>query len=505
MNQTGGPGLPQNRHHAHATQSTPSTATMKNSALPFLLAGSIACVPNAHSGEPAPRPGPDTVLEKKSENPLSFLDGKVVFDLHEKLRFEARHNNFDFNDSVNAFTDDAWLLQKFRLGLTLQPTPWFKAYVQAQDAREIDSDRPNIPGALAAEGDDNFDLYQGYLEFSNYKVFPLGLKVGRQILTYGDERLVGPLDWNNFSRTFDAVKLRLEQPGWSVDLFTSTPAVVSRDSFNTSDLFNGTETGRNLVFSGIHFHTDAVPWGSYEAYSYVVDQALGNTSNLSGQLAARVFTGNPAERSDFVTLGMRAKGDPKKLHGFEFDVEANYQTGTVRDLDLQAFAAHAGAGYNFEASWKPRLWLDYTYGSGDRNPADGKIETFQNLFPTNHKFYGIMDLTAMQNMHHGIGGLRVNPSKSVTINLDYHAFFAASTDDVWYRANGLTAVRPLNAAARNADPYRGSEIDLVATWKVSKNLQLQSGYAHFFAGNYLADTGASDDADFGYLQATFNF
>ena len=53
--------------------------------------------------------------------------------------------------------------------------------------------------------------------------------------------------------------------------------------------------------------------------------------------------------------------------------------------------------------------------------------------------------------------------------------------------------------------YRGSEVDLVATWTVSKNVQIQGGYAHFFAGQYLADTGASDDADFGYFQATFNF
>jgi hypothetical protein len=116
-----------------------------------------------------------------------------------------------------------------------------------------------------------------------------------------------------------------------------------------------------------------------------------------------------------------------------------------------------------------------------------------------------MDLTAMQNMHHAIGGLRVQPTAALTFNLDYHAFFAASTDDVWYRANGLTAVRPLTPASRSADPYKGSEVDLVGTWKVSKNLQFQAGYAHFFAGNYLADTGASDDADFGYLQATINF
>ena len=30
-------------------------------------------------------------------------------------------------------------------------------------------------------------------------------------------------------------------------------------------------------------------------------------------------------------------------------------------------------------------------------------------------------------------------------------------------------------------------------------------YAHFFAGDYLKDTGAHDDADFGYIMATVNF
>ena len=480
----------------------PSKNAVNLSAMSLLLGATTLLHAGETVGGSQPATPPAVV---QPANPLSLLGGAVRFDVQERLRFEARNNNFDFNDSVNALTDDSWLLQRFRLGLLIKPTPWFKLYAQAQDSREFDSDRPNIPGALGAEGDDNFDLHQGFIELSNYDAFPLGLKIGRQTLSYGDERLIGALEWGNFSRSFDAVKIRFQQPLWSVELFAGTPAVVSRDLFNTSDLFNGDELGRELVFSGVHLTTEALPWGTYEAYAYLLDQARGNATSLSGQLRAPVTSGNPAERSDFTTLGMRTKGDPKKLDGFEFDVEANYQTGSVRGLDLQAFAAHGGAGYNFQSPWKPRLWLDYTYASGDHNPGDGKIGTFQNLFPTNHKFYGIMDLTAMQNMHHVFGSLRVNPAKALTLQADYHALFAASTDDVWYRANGLTAVRPLNAAARSASAYEGSEIDLVATWTVNKNLQLQGGYAHFIAGSYLGDTGASDGADFVYLQATLNF
>ena len=93
----------------------------------------------------------------------------------------------------------------------------------------------------------------------------------------------------------------------------------------------------------------------------------------------------------------------------------------------------------------------------------------------------------------------------MTLRADYHAFFLANTDDAWYRANGIATVRPLTPAARNADNYAGSEIDVLATWSVNKYLTVDAGYSHFFAGGYLGDTGAQDDADFAYVQATIAF
>jgi hypothetical protein len=32
------------------------------------------------------------------------------------FRWEIRDNNFDFDDSINALTDDNWFLQRFRIG-----------------------------------------------------------------------------------------------------------------------------------------------------------------------------------------------------------------------------------------------------------------------------------------------------------------------------------------------------------------------------------------------------
>ena len=444
---------------------------------------------------------------KKSEPPplLSLAGGMVVFDVQERLRAEIRDNNFDFNGGVNAITDDAWLLQRFRIGMMLKPAPWLKIYVQGQDSREFFSERVLVPGTGGAEGDDSFDLRQAYIEISDYSKCPWGLKVGRQILSYGDERLIGAFDWNNFGRTFDAAKLTYKGKGFSIDAFTSTPVVITRNNFNQSDLFNGTEKGRGLVFSGFYATIDPLPFGTLDLYTLVLNEANGNTSNNQGTLAAPVTSSSLTKGSDFVTLGTRIKGDPKKLLGWEFQGEFAYQTGDVRGLNLSAFAANAGVGYNFDAPWKPRVYAEYNYASGDSNSADDDIGTFQNLFPTNHKFYGIMDVFAWQNLHNAMASVRVAPCKNVTAQVDFNAFWLADTNDAWYRANGLTTVRPLNAAAKSASNYAGSEIDLIVTWNAHKNLQVQAGYSHFFAGDYLKNTGASSDANFGYLQATITF
>ncbi len=450
--------------------------------------------------------GKASVIQAPESNPLSFADDRIVFDVQERLRWENRSNNYDFNSDARALTDGNWLEQRFRIGVALKPFSWLKIYAQGQDVRELNSRRPNIPGNSGAEGDDAFDLRQGYVEIGDYDRCPFSMKIGRQELAYGDERLVGVSDWTNYARTFDAAKLKYKGQGFSVEAFTSTPAVITRSKYDQSDLFNGNELGRELVFSGLYLTLDALPFGTWDFYSFVLDEANGTAAYTQGTLAAPVAQGSLLERSDFVTLGTRIKGDPKKLHGWEFSGEFAYQVGTVRDLDLNAFAVNAGVGYNFlDTAWRPRVFLEYNYASGDDNPADGKIGTFQNLFPTNHKFYGIMDMFSWQNMQDAHLSVSVKPCKDVTAQVDYYAHWLANNNDAWYRSNGLSTVRPLNAAAQDAGSYQGSELDLILTWNVRKYFQIQGGYAHFFAGNYLTDTGANDDANFGYIMATLNF
>ena len=200
--------------------------------LPFLA---LAALP-AFAGETAVPKAPISPAAVSPANPLSFFGGKLVFDFEERVRFEARENNFDFNSGIDSVTDDSWLLQRVRFGALFAPMPYLKFYAQGQDSREFWSDRPNGPGQMGAEGNDPVDLHQAWIQLGDPKSFPVTLKLGRQILSYGDERLVGAFDWNNFSRVFDAAKLTYTGSNWSIDAFGATVVPVYDHQFNESDI-----------------------------------------------------------------------------------------------------------------------------------------------------------------------------------------------------------------------------------------------------------------------------
>ncbi len=437
----------------------------------LLLILAIATI--ARAGTPAGDKNAAPVQPAAPPNPLSFADGKIVFGIENQTRFEFREDNFDFNSGLDTVNDDAWLLNRFRLSMQLKPAECLTFYVQGQDAREIDSNRANIPGLLGAEGDNPFDIRQAYIEIGSGA--GLSFKAGRQVLQYGDQRLIGPLEWSNLSRTFDAAKLRWAgADGFWIDAFVSSVVVPDRGGLDESDW--------DSIFSGIYAHIPT--WGIQDTELYVLH--LDDT-----------------DRDDhFVTIGTHIKAQPGKLGAWDYEAEFAVQTGTAQGKDLTAFASYIEGGYTFAHAWKPRIGLEYSYGSGDSDATDGDIGSFQNLYPTNHPHYGYMDIFSWSNMHDAVLHLSAKPTAKLTVGIDCHAFWLANTADTWRRANARTTVRDANAAAGN---YAGTELDALATYAACANFNITCGYSHFFAGDYLRDTGAGSDADFVYVMTTVKF
>jgi hypothetical protein len=438
---------------------------LQHFAIPLLFA---ACPVGAVGGETA------------AEAPVASAADTLTFSLEQRLRGEWRENNFDFDDSTDALTDDVWLLSRTRLAFDWSPVSWLTLFAQGQDTREFFSDRPNRLGILGAEGDDSFDLREGYVEIGD-PTRHLSLRAGRQLLVYGDKRLISSGEWGNTSRTFDAFRFHYATSDWWLDAFASSVVNFRDGDFNLSDWLAENDS-LNQTFSGLYFSTSACDWQVMDFY---------------------VLHLRDDDGTSFATYGTRIKGDPAKLSGWEYAAEMAVQSGDLKNQELSAFAGHWDIGYNWlHVPWKPRLALEYSFATGDSDSTDGSVGTFQNLFPTNHLYYGYMDLFAWQNIHNPALHFSVQPHERLRLQLDYHAFWLADSGDAWYRASITNTARPISPGASR---FAGTELDLTASWKAHEHLEVQAGYSHFFGGDYLRDTGAGDDADFAYLMVTLSY
>lgn len=406
--------------------------------------------------------------------------------------------------------DNTYLLLRERIHMGYN-ADWFSAFAEARDSSSSNDKRnPNLES-------DTFDLHQGFVTLGNPKQFPLLAKVGRQELLYGDERLIGPSDWNNIGRTFDAAKLHYVTKNLWVDAFTSRVVVPRDNHFNVSNEYD--------TFSGLYGSTSTlIPWQETQLYFLA-----RNTENGSPNLQTGALTPLPGPR-DIYTVGFRLKSLPGRLKGWDYTVEADYQfgrfatvTGTApkavvgRSLTQDAYAAHLDGGYTWTKTWStPRLGFEYNYASGDSNSKDGKHGTFDTLFPSTHLFSGIMDLFSWQNMQDVGVFASMKPLPKLTVLTSYRAFWLADTADSFYQGNGTprTGGTPgaHNGYAINPTygSYVGSEVDLVINYAFTPYLGVQGGFGHFFVGDYVkqslsAPGFGSADANYVYLQAKFNF
>jgi hypothetical protein len=427
------------------------------------------------------------------------------YEVKDNFAIAGRPGSLDFRDH-GADVDNAYLLSRVkpRAGYTGK---WFSALVEGRFSDSASDERFPEP-----EEDGPIDLHQAYLFLGNHKEFPLSLKIGRQELSYGDERLVGAFDWNNLGRVFDAAKLRWQNPWFAADFFSGAVVVPDDRNFNDHNDYDW--------FSGAYFTTKRIPKQTTEFY--FLSRNVSEKSPRFQQHGALI--GLPSRR-DIYTIGLRGKSNPGELGNWDYTYEIMGQFGNFFDpafaaggrQDHRAFAIYAGFGYTWtESSMTPRLGIEYNFASGDSDPTDGDHDTFENLFPTNHKFYGFMDFLSLQNIHNVRLQASIKPVPRLTLSLDGHLFWLADTSDNFYavtgaRRGGIAATPGTGYGINpNYGSFVGSELDVVAIYQVAPQINMHLGYGHFFVGDYIesslsAPTHGSSDANWFYLQATFAF
>lgn len=388
-----------------------------------------------------------------------------------QIRSQYEATNLEAYTAIPTRRGKDSLSLRTRLWALAKPGPGLTAYVQLQDSRVAGQE------ASVVANENLTDLHQGHLTVADLFGKPVDLTVGRMELKYGDQRLVSPLDWSVVGRAWDGLLLRARLPSSTVDAFVTNVKEAS-------------SARRDQNFWGVYGTCKAVK--DHELDAYLLGRDFGNEGQVS---EARGDKGNLSDR----TLGARAKG---KAGPADYSAEAAWQFGRKAGMPVRAWAGALTGGWTFDGAWKPRLGAEYDYASGDTNPADDKVQTFDPLFPFGHALQGYQDVFSWKNGHALKLGASGTPSPGTTVALDYHYFRTAQARDAWYAASTAAIARD-NAGLSGNEV--GHELDFHIRTPVRGALKLWFGVSHFFASSYVRAKAGGKDRDWAFVQATLDF
>jgi len=298
-------------------------------------------------------------------------------------------------------------------------------------------DRPQI----ATNGNGNFRVQEAWADLK------LGasssLKLGRQPLSYDDQRILGGLGWAQQARTHDAAVYKYKKNKFSLDIGGALNTTTD-EIFNTSALFSY----RDMVF--------------FRANS------KGEKFNISFLGLVNTFQDSNVDpnKSSLITAGAHAD---YKANGLSLAANLYFQEGErIGGVDVKG--AYLGSLLaKYKVSDKLTLGAGYESISGRKDDS----AAFFPLYGTNHAFNGLIDRFYVGN-HGNAGGLNdlqlslATKISGVAVSLTGHYF--TEVEDV----NGFDG------------KDLGSEIDLVLAKKF-KEFKLVAGYSHFFEPSDISD------------------
>lgn len=395
----------------------------------------------------------------------------LTLGTHNRVRFESR-DGLDLDPEQH----EAHMESRLRLRVGVQPSQSFRLFLEAQDSRVAWVD----PEMRLRRSTNPFDLRRAQIVVGDEEQGLWDLSVGRQELAFGSERLIGINQWSNVSRVFDTVKLALHRGENRVDIFAASVVAIDRDGFDhrrDGDNVHGIYASLGGVVPGVRFE----PHVFYRT-----------------RLRATAERGLEGD-DDSYTAGFRLASTGE--HRWDFQTEMDWQFGTAGPEDLRAFLGLWGVDYKPPLPLRPRFLAEYTYASGDSDPGDGRVETFDQLYARAHRILGIADLVGGRNIKALLTGAHFRLSPKTTVRLDHHFFWLASRRDGLYRANGSLYVQAPSGGA--SDSYVGHELDLQFVHNLSRYLRLGAGVARFSPGAFLQQTTPGAAQTFGFVFLEF--
>lgn len=349
----------------------------------------------------------------------------------------------------------------------------YKVYASLQDVRVWGQDASTI-NRYTTDANDGLMLHEAWGEIMLIDTIStiqnLSLKIGRQEISYDDQKVLGSLDWLQQARRHDAIILKYANKGWTADFGV---AFNQRAELNSGTIYSG-QPGTYPAGTNAIGH-------AYKSFQYAyIDRKFffgdisflffkDDFSKFTGTVAAPTFINGVNTRT---TTGIYYNVNPTRklnLNGSFY-----YQGG--HDKLGQTISARLGsltATYQVGRKLFVGPGVDYLSGT-DGTTIATQNNQFDPLYGTPHKFWGTMDYFYVASPFGKQGLLnyffkaKYIASDNLTLLLDVHGFESAAT------------------LAGNKTPYLGTEIDLTAKYNFTKVINIEAGYSIMKATNTMA-------------------
>lgn len=433
------------------------------------------------------RRGNDAAKALSPWAPLKYipLNGSGNAYLTLGAEFRLRYEGFQDNNWGEGAQDDDGYLWARALPLSdLHVGQNVRLFGQLISAAVYDLDLPKSP-----VDEDRLDLLQG---FADVRLRPgeegrpsLTLRLGRQLMTYGSGRLLDLRYGPNVLQSFDAAKVFVETDHWCLDVFYARPV-----DHRLSEFDDRTDDRQSVwsIYSTLHPSPDA-PFG--------LDLYYIGYRNEDAVFAAAMG------RELRHTLGARLFGESR---GWDWNFEFFYQFGDFdlpdADGDIFAWSIASDTGYSFEqAPLTPRLALRANIISGDRDPEDPDLQTFNPLFPKG-KYFGELSPLGPSNLIHVNPYAVLHLSEKLQLTGNVAFYWRQSEDDGIYALGGMDQLRAGNGSDSR---YIGTQAELLLEVQINRHLSVAGSYSIFTAGGFIEDTGADKTMRFVGLEWMYRF
>lgn len=328
------------------------------------------------------------------------------------------------------------------------------------------------------------DLLQGFADVrlgagrtGDAEGFGVTVRAGRELMSFGNERLIGTRYGPNVPLAFDGVRAIVSLPGAVVSVMDKRPVRQGlRDFDDRSD--------RRRRLSGL-YATIPHEGGELDLYWLRYDNTAATFGDGEG-------------RETRYSLGARLGGAAGDWY---WDAEGVYQYGRLGAAQIGAWTGSIELGHRFpDAGLSPDALLRVSVISGDRRAGDGRLGTFNALFPRG-KYFGELSPIGPSNLITVTPRLTLSIAEPLTVALAATSYWRYATADGVYDIPGNLIRAAEGSRARSI----GQEFEASFSWQASPELEVSGSVSAFAAGAFLRETGPHRTIGMTALETNFRF